>query len=227
MRARKGFGMFMKSDLSRKLIKLRYTRFFTIIKNGVWKDNPIFSMVLGICSALAVTNRVENALAMGLGVIFCLIASSLMTSLLRNLIPQRIRLITYMVIISTFVVTVDLFLKAYFSSISEALGPYVGLIITNCILMGRAEAFASKNKIKYSMLDGISNGVGYTGALLLISVIREILAFGSVLGYRVMPSGWTNWVVMSMAPGAFFVLAVILWIIRSIPRYVPEDEGCE
>ena len=218
----------MKTNISRSFTKLRYTKFFTILMNGLWRDHPTFSMVLGICSALAVTNRVENAIAMGLGVTFCLIASSMITSLIRNLIPQRIRMIAYMVIISTFVITVDLFLKAFFPVISESLGPYVGLIITNCILMGRAEAFASKNPVGYSILDAVSNGMGYMYALIVISVIREILAFGSILGYRVMGEGWTNWVIMAMAPGAFFVLAIILWCVRSIPRYVQEDDtGCD
>jgi len=202
----------------KKLKRLKYTKWYTIFKNGLIKNNPIFSMVLGICSALAVSNKVENAIAMGLGVTFVLIASSVTTSAMRNIIPGKVRMVTYMVIISTYVITVELFLKAFFPAISAALGAYVGLIITNCIIMGRAEAFAIKNEVKYSFLDAVANGIGYTYTLIIIAVIREALAFGTILNYRVMPEGWTNWTVMAMAPGGFFVMALYLWIMRTIAK---------
>lgn len=202
----------------KKLKRLKYTKWYTIFKNGLIKNNPIFSMVLGICSALAVSNKVENAIAMGLGVTFVLIASSVTTSAMRNIIPGKVRMVTYMVIISTYVITVELFLKAFFPAISAALGAYVGLIITNCIIMGRAEAFAIKNEVKYSFLDAVANGIGYTYTLIIIAVIRETLAFGTILNYRVMPEGWTNWTVMAMAPGGFFVMALYLWIMRTIAK---------
>lgn len=214
----------MKTKVSKLITKLRYTKFFTILKNGLWRNNPVFSMALGICSALAISNRVENAIAMGLGVTFVLVASSAVTSLIRNLIPQRVRLITYMVLIATFVISVDLFLKAFFPVISKALGPYVGLIITNCIIMGRAEAFASKNPVRFSLLDAVSNGMGFMYTLILIAVFREVLAFGTILGTRIMPAGWTNWVVMAMAPGGFFILAIILWAVKSFSR-IGDKEG--
>jgi len=205
----------------KKINRLLYTRAGRILINGLWRDNPIFCMILGICSSLAITNRVENAIAMGCGVTFCLLATSTIVSTIRNLIPARVRMITYMVIISTFVIIVDQFLKAYFPTISEAMGPYVGLIITNCIIMGRAESFAIKNPVKYSFLDALASGLGYTYTLIILSIIREVLAFGTILRYRIVPLSWTNWVVMAMAPGAFFVLALYLWIMRSIAKLEP------
>jgi len=188
------------------------------ILNGIWRDHPIFSMILGICSALAVSNKVENALAMGAGVTFVLIATALLISALRRLIPSRVRMITYMVVIATFVIVVDRVLKALYPEISLAIGPYVGLIITNCIIMGRAEAFYVQNNIRQSLLDAVANGFGYTYTLVIIAVVRELLGFGTILGFRVMPDGWTNWVVMAMAPGAFFVLSIFIWITRSLSK---------
>jgi len=184
--------------------------------NGLWRDHPIFSLILGICSALAVSNRVENALAMGAGVTFVLLATALIISSLRNLIPMRVRIITYMITIASFVIIVDKFLKAYFPTISESIGAYVGLIITNCIIMGRAEAFYVQNKLGQSLLDAVGNGLGYTITLVIIAAVRELLGFGTILGFTVMPDGFTPWVVMTMAPGAFFVLALFIWISRTI-----------
>jgi len=184
--------------------------------NGVWRDHPIFSMILGICSALAVSNKVENAIAMGAGVTFVLLATGLLIAMLRRLIPTRVRMITYMIIIATFVIVVDRVLKALFPDISQAIGPYVGLIITNCIIMGRAEAFYIQNKIGQSLIDALANGFGYTYTLVSVAVVRELLGFGTILGLQVMPEGFTKWVVMAMAPGAFFVLAIFIWIGRSL-----------
>ena len=205
------------------LRKLFGAKGYRIIKNGIWRDQPIFSMVLGICSALAITNRVENAIAMGAGVTFVLMASSLVISPLRTLIPRRARMITYMITIASFVIMVDKFLKAFYPDISEALGPYVGLIITNCIIMGRAEGFYIQNKLHHSLLDGLSNGIGYSYALISIAIVREILGFGTLLGVKVTPAGWTNWVVMTMAPGAFFLLGIFLWITRTLANIDPES----
>ncbi len=199
-----------------KLIRLRYKKWFNISKDGLTQNNPIAIAVLGICSALAVTNRVENAIAMGLGVTFVVIASSLTVSLIRRFIPARVRMVTYMVIIASFVIVVQLFLEAYFPIIAAALGAYVGLIITNCIVMGRAEAFAAKNPMRYTFFDGLANGLGYTYVLVLVALVREILAFGTILNYQVMPDGFVNWTVMAMAPGGFFVLAIFIWIIREL-----------
>ena len=186
--------------------------------NGFWRDHPIFGMVLGICSALAISNRVENAIAMGAGVTFVLVATALIISPLRSMIPLRVRIITFMIVISTFVIIVDKSLKAFFPTISTAIGPYVGLIITNCIIMGRAEAFYTQNKPGLSIVDAIANGLSYTYTLVIIAAVREVLGFGTLMGFRVTPAGWTNWVVMSMAPGAFFLLSIFIWLTRTIAR---------
>lgn len=204
-----------KKQLKRSI---KQTKWFKTLTIGMWQDHPTFCVVLGICSMLAVTNRLENALAMGIGVTLCTAFSCLFVSLFRNAIPSRVRLLAYMVIISTFVICVDRVLKAYFPPISEEMGPYVGLIITNCILMGRAEAFAIKNGPWLSFLDGLGYGVGHSFMLILMALIREPLGFGTILGHKVMPGAWTNWVILTMAPGAFFLLGVYLWIFRTIAK---------
>ena len=186
------------------------------ILDGLWRDHPIFSMVLGICSALAISNKVENAIAMGAGVTFVLVATAILISLLRSLIPTRVRIITYMITIASFVIIVDRFLKAFYPDISTAIGPYVGLIITNCIIMGRAEAFYIQNTIFQSFLDAVANGIAYTLTLVIIAVVREFLGFGTIMGIPLMPESWPHWVVMSMAPGAFFLLSLFIWIGRTL-----------
>jgi Na+-transporting NADH:ubiquinone oxidoreductase subunit D len=196
-----------------------------VVLNGLWKDHPIFSMVLGICSALAISNKVENALAMGAGVTFTLIATAVLIAALRKLIPSRVRMIAYMITIATFVIVVDRVLKATFPDISRAIGPYVGLIITNCIIMGRAEAFYVSNGVGLSIIDAVFNGLGYSYTLVLVSVIRELLGFGTVLGLQVMPSAFTKWVIMAMAPGAFFVMSLFIWITRTLAKMDPDKAG--
>lgn len=207
-----------------KFIRVKYTKWFNILRDGISRSNPIVVAVLGICSALAVTNKVENAIAMGLGVTFVIMASSLTISLIRNIIPQKVRMVTYMVIISTFVISVQSFLEAFFYPIAEALGAYVGLIITNCIVMGRQEAFAVKNPVKYSLVDGFASGMGYTLVLVVVAGIREILAFGTILNMQVMPATWERWVVMAMAPGGFFVLGLLIWGMRELIKYYENQE---
>ena len=192
---------------------------------GVWKDHPVGSMCLGICSALAVSNKVANAVAMGLGVTFVLVATAVIVSSLRKLIPLRVRIIAYMITISSFVIVVDKVLKAFFPGISEAVGPYYDLIITNCIIMGRAEAFYSQNDLPMSLLDALANGISYSYTLISIAVIREILGFGTLLGFKVTPAGWENWVVMSLAPGAFFLLGLFIWVTRTLANVEPPREG--
>jgi Na+-transporting NADH:ubiquinone oxidoreductase subunit D len=175
-------------------------------------------MTLGICSTLAVTNRVTNGIAMGLAVIFVTTASSVTVSLMRRITPRRIRMAVYTAIIATYVVIADRYLRAYEPVISEQMGPYVALIITNCIIMGRAESFASANGPWRSFLDALGIGFGYAFSLLAISVIRESLGFGTLMGYPVMGRNWTPWVVMIMPPGAFLVLGVYIWLLRSISK---------
>ena len=197
---------------------------YKILKLGITRDHPIFAVGLGICSALAVSNKVANAVAMGAGVTFVLVATAVIISSLRSLIPQRARIITYMIVIASFVIIVQMFLDAFFLPISEALGPYVALIITNCIIMGRAEAFYVTNGVRFSVIDAFSNGIAYTFTLAAIAVLREILGFGTLLGFQVTPDGWVKWGVMTMAPGAFFLLGVAIWISKTITEGGSEEE---
>lgn len=196
--------------------KLAYTRPGRIFINGLFKDNPVTCMVLGICSVLAITNRLDNTLAMSAGVLFVLLATSLLVAWLRSLIPARLRILTFMLIIASFTICVDLFLKAFFPVISHTLGPYVGLIITNCIILGRAEAFASKNKARYAFLDALAVGLGYAYVLIIIALIRELLAYGTFFNYPVLPDFFPRMDVLGMAPGAFFVLALVIWGYRTL-----------
>jgi len=187
-----------------------------VFTDQIWKNNPVFVQVLGICSTLAVTNVVKNTVVMCLGLLFTLALSGLTISALRKMIPARIRIMVEMLIIASFVIIVDIFLQAYQPEVSRQLGPYVGLIITNCILMGRAEAFALSNPPFLSMVDGISAGLGYSVVLLTISVFRELLGSGTLWGINILNNvpGWTNWSIMVMASGAFFMLATFIWVVK-------------
>jgi Na+-transporting NADH:ubiquinone oxidoreductase subunit D len=203
-------------------LRLQYNKYYIILKNGISEQNPIVITVLGICSSLAVTNRVENAIAMGIGVTFVIMASSTLVSLLRNLIPPKVRMVAYMVIISVFTISVQMFLQGFFPTIAASLGAYTGLIITNCIVMGRAEAFAIKNPVRYSVVDGFANGMGYTFVLILVSIVRELLASGSILGIDIFGPNWVDWVVMAIAPGGFFVLGMFAWLIKYLTKQAEE-----
>jgi Na+-transporting NADH:ubiquinone oxidoreductase subunit D len=187
-----------------------------IFLTGLWKDNPVLRQVLGICSTLAVTNLMVNTLVMDVGLIFTVCMSSLTVSLLRNYTPMRIRMMVQTLIIASYVIIVDIMIKAHLPDISEALGPYVALIITNCIIMGRCEAFARNNPPLASFLDGLGMSLGYSLVLITIAFIREPLGFGTLLGIRVMPEGFVQWTIMIMAPGAFFTLGILVWISKYI-----------
>ena len=189
-----------------------------IVADGLWRNNPVFRQVLGICSTLAVTNLVLNTLVMCVSLTLVLAASCLTVSLLRNFTPRNIRMMVQTLIIAFYVVIVDLVLKAYWPQMSSNLGPYVGLIITNCIIMGRCEAFAGSNPPVPSLLDGFFNGLGYSGLLLGIAIFRELLGMGTLLGYAIpyFATYWDKWIIMVMPPGAFFTLAGIIWLCRSI-----------
>ncbi len=187
-----------------------------IFLTGLWKDNPVLRQVLGICSTLAVTNLMVNTLVMDAGLIFTVCMSSLTVSLLRNYTPMRIRMMVQTLIIASYVIIVDIIIKAHLPDISEALGPYVALIITNCIIMGRCAAFARNNPPLASFLDGLGMSLGYSLILITIAFIREPLGFGTLLGIRVMPEGFVQWTIMIMAPGAFFTLGILVWISKYI-----------
>jgi Na+-transporting NADH:ubiquinone oxidoreductase subunit D len=185
-----------------------------VFLDGVGKNNPVFVQVLGICSTLAVTNSVKNTIVMCLGLVWATSMSNLSVSILRKSIPSRVRMIIETLVIAVWVIIVDVVLKAYLPEVSRQLGPYVGLIITNCIVMGRTEAFGLANPPGLSFLDGVSSALGYSYVLLIIATIREIMGSGTWLGIRVMGSWWTNWSIMTMAPSAFFILGVLIWVVR-------------
>lgn len=181
------------------------------LREGVWTNNPVAIQILGICPALAVTGKLANALAMAGALLFVVTMSNLLVSLLRNITPRRIRMIAEMAIIATFVIIVDQFLKAFWWDMSKQLGPYVPLIITNCTVMGRAEAFGLQNPPLLSAVDGIANGLGFGLILAIIGFSRELLGYGTVLEYAVLSPTWypANGVV-NTAPGAFLALGFVV-----------------
>jgi len=177
---------------------------------GLWKENPVFVAVLGMCPALAVTNSAINALAMGLATTFVLIGSSLLVSLFRNIIPKQVRITAFIVIIATFVTVVDLLLAAFTPVVHKELGAFIALIVVNCLILGRQEAFASKQKVVPALADATGMSLGFTFALLCIGVIREILGNGSLFGIDLFGQGFEPWVVMILPPGGFFTLGFLL-----------------
>ena len=197
-----------------------------IFTKGIYADNPIFVQIIGICSALAVTNLMMNSLIMGISVSLVTAFSSLTVSLLKDHTPKHIRMMVQVLIISVYVIMVDIYLKAYMPEMSKALGPYVGLIITNCIIMGRAEGFAGSNPPMLSFLDGFASGIGYTFVLMSVSLVREILGFGSFFGISFIPETFTRWTLMVMPPSAFFILALIMWVFNNA-RLKRQREGVE
>ena len=194
-------------------------------------NNPITRQVLGICSALAVTVKVEQAVVMTLAVTFVLVSSNVIISLLRKMIPSKVRIIIELTIIASLVVFIDELLQAYMYGLSKQLTVFVGLIITNCIIMGRAEAFAMQNNVKESMYDGFGNAFGYGMILIIVSFFRELLGSGTLLNYQIIPKGiylenggfYVNNGIMLLAPGAFIILGLIIWIQRSYTKYIEND----
>lgn len=187
-----------------------------LLRRNLWDENQVLRQILGICSLLAVTNLLSNSLVMGVGLIFSVALSSLTISLLRNYIPHRVRMIVQTLIIASYVILFDIIIKANLPEVSRALGPYVGLIITNCIIMGRAEAFAQKNPPLLSFLDGIFAGLGYTIVLVLIAFVRELAGFGTIFGFNVNFLGLETWTIMVMPPAAFFIIGVMIWIVNNM-----------
>lgn len=186
---------------------------------GIWNEHPIFRQLLGMCPTLAVTTTALNGLAMGLAVIFVLFFSELVVSLIKKAVPAQVRIAVYTVIIATFVTIVDIVLKAFFFSISRELGPYVPLIIVNCIILGRCEAFASKSKISNSLLDALGMGIGFCWGLLILSSLRELFGFGQILGFSVMPEGFNPLIVMILPAGAFLVLGFLVALMNKIEKW--------
>ena len=181
-----------------------------VFLRGVWRENPMLVQILGLCPTLAVTNTVENAVAMALATAFVLVGSSGLVSLVRKVIPDQVRISAYILIIATFVTVVDMLMAAVAPSASRALGPFVPLIVVNCMILGRAEAFASRHALLPSVLDAAGTAAGFTVALLLMGSFRELLGSGSFLGLHVLPQSWEPWVIMILPPGGFLTLGAIL-----------------
>jgi len=177
---------------------------------GLWDDNPVLRMLLGLCPTLAVTNSAINGLAMGLATTFVLISSSILISLLRKVIPHQVRIAGYIVIIATFVTVADKFLAAYLPEISKALGPYVPLIVVNCLILGRQEAFSSKNGVVRSIIDGLGMGMGFIFVLVVLGSIREILGSATLFNMQVLGDWFNPWMIMILPPGAFLTLGLLI-----------------
>ncbi|TCT23954.1 electron transport complex subunit RsxE [Thiobaca trueperi] len=177
---------------------------------GLWKENPVFVMLLGMCPTLAVTNSTLNALGMGLSTTFVLIFSGALVSSLRNWIPKQVRIASYIVIIATFVTLVDYLIQAISLELYAALGAFIQLIVVNCIILGRAEAYASKQRLLPTIVNSLGTGVGFTLALLSLGTVRELLGSGSILGVQLFSDNFQGWVIMMLPPGGFFVLGTWL-----------------
>ncbi|OHD17360.1 MAG: NADH:ubiquinone reductase (Na(+)-transporting) subunit D [Spirochaetes bacterium GWD1_61_31] len=186
------------------------------LKENIWTNNPIFVQILGICSTLAVTNSMRNTFIMTFGVMMTTALSSFTLSAIKQLIPRKVRMIVQVLVISFYVIIIDIILRAWLPEVSRQLGPYVGLIITNCIIMGRAEAYAQANKPLASFWDGLTSGLGYMLVLMTLAVVRELLGFGSLFDFRILPAGFVSWTIMIMAPSAFFLVAILMWLAKTI-----------
>ena len=193
-----------------------------IFSDPINNENPITKQVLGVCSALAVTVLVDKAIIMTIAMTFVLTLSNVTISLLRKVIPHSIRIIVQLTVIASLVILVDLFLKAYLFEMSKQLSVFVALIITNCIVMGRADAFAMQNNVKDSFIDGVANGLGYGLILILVSIFRELFGSGTILGFAIFPESYIGNGLMLLAPGAFIILGLIIWAQRTYTGYIED-----
>ncbi len=196
-----------------------------VFLNGLFKENPIFVLFLGMCPTLAVTTSAFNAVGMGLSTMVVLVFANIFISLLRNFIPEKVRIAAYVVVIASFVTIVEMVLKAYAQPVSEALGIYIPLIVVNCIILGRAEAFASKNGILKSAVDGLGVGFGFTCALTLIGSVREILGAGTFFGLSLFGESFSPITIMILPPGAFITLGLIVMVINIISAKRKKEES--
>ncbi len=187
-----------------------------IFKNGIVKDNPVLVQLIGMCSVLAVTTTVKNSLAMGIAVTIVLMGSNMVISMMKNIIPDKIRIPAFVVVIATFVTIIEMFLEAYLPPIYESLGIFLPLIVVNCIILARAEAFAFKNKVLPSIIDGLGMGVGYTLAVFTLGAIREIIGAGSFLGYELFGSGFQPAAIFVQPPGAFILLGILISVFNNV-----------
>ena len=209
-------------------MKITKTKAFNVFFKPIWESNPISGQILGICSALAVTVQLKTAIVMSLSLTFVLACSNLLISLMRKFIPRNIRIIVELTVIATLVIFADQLLKAFMYDISKQLSVFVGLIITNCIILGRAETYALGNPPFLSLLDGIGNGLGYSQILITVGVLRELLGSGKLFGFQVVPdafyaAGYENMGLMVLSPGAFILLGLIIWGQRMISQKFEEN----
>jgi len=195
---------------------MKENKIVTIFRNGIIDENPIFKLLLGLCPTLAVTTSANNGLGMGLAATFVLICSNVVISLLRNFIPEKVRIPAFIVVIATFVTIVQLLMEAYLPTLFQALGLFIPLIVVNCIILGRAESFASKNGVIYSLFDGIAMGLGFTIALIIIASFREILGNGSIFGVNILGQNFKPVLLMILAPGGFLSLGLIMALVNKI-----------
>jgi len=185
---------------------------------GIWSENPIFRIVLGMCPTLAVTTAAENGVGMGLATTFVLVFSNLVVSSVRNVIPDKVRLPAFIVIIASFVTIVDLVMNGFFHQLHKVLGIFIPLIVVNCIILGRAEAFASKNPVTSSVLDGLGMGVGFTLSLVVLGSIREVFGNGTIFGVSLFGQGFIPMIIMILPPGAFITLGLLLGLMNKIEQ---------
>ena len=190
--------------------------FFKELTKGIIKENPTFVIVLGMCPTLATTTSVKNAIGMGIAATFVLICSNIMISLIKNITPDKIRIPVYVVVIAAFVSVVDMAMAAYIPDLHKNLGLFIPLIVVNCIILGRAEAFANKNNVLNSMADGIGMGLGFTLSLSVVATIRELLGNGTWLGIRILPQSYNPMLIAILAPGAFFTLGFLMAAINML-----------
>jgi len=190
-----------------------YVQEFT---KGLWKDNPVFKMVLGLCPLLAVTNTAINGIAMGVASTFVLVCSNTVVSTLRNIIPNKVRIPSFIIVIASFVTIVDLSMNAWAHQLHKTLGLFIPLIVVNCLILGRSEAFASRNPILRSVIDGFGMGIGFTFALFLLGAVREVFGAGKLFGYEILGSGYTDVLVMILPPGAFIAMGILLGMFNYI-----------
>ena len=201
-------------------------KFTKVFSNGILNENPVFRLLLGMCPTLAVTTSATNSIGMGISATFVLVCSNFFISLLRNVIPPKIRIPSFVVVIATFVTVVQMVLEAYVPALYDSLGVFIPLIVVNCIILGRAEAFASKNSVFLSVADGLGMGLGFTLAITIIGSIREILGAGTILGFSILGTAYQPMLLMILPPGAFLVLGVLMGLLNMLQAKRKAKEGC-
>ena len=198
--------------------------FVSVFLNGLIWENPTFSLMLGMCPTLAITTAGSNGVGMGLATTAVLVCSNLFISLLRNFIPEKVRIPSFVVVIASFVTMIELFLKAYLPELSQSLGMYIPLIVVNCIIFARAESFAFKNPPLLSIADGLGMGLGFTCAITLLSCIREAIGSGTIFGLSVMPAGYQPMAIMLQVPGGFVTLGILLVLVNALRNRIAKKE---